>query len=128
MGNNSSNTLIGILAGTAIGATLGILFAPDKGANTRQRISDEALAARDKIAEGAMAARDNIANRAVNLKDRVVETVAAKKMTLDEQVETLVSDTSHKAEDVITTLEKKLAELKEKNKQFQKPTPKTKTA
>ncbi len=120
MGNNSSNTIIGILAGTAIGATLGILFAPDKGVNTRQRISDEALAAKDRIAEGALSAKENLANRAINLKDRVVETVAAKKMTLDEQVEQIVSDTSHKADDVITTLEKKLADLKAKNKKFQK--------
>jgi hypothetical protein len=32
----------------------------------------------------------------------------------------LVSDVSYKAEDVITTLEKKLAELKAKNKKLQK--------
>ncbi|MEZ4803408.1 MAG: YtxH domain-containing protein [Gelidibacter sp.] len=120
MGNNSSNTIIGILAGTAIGATLGILFAPDKGINTRQRISDEALAARDRIAEGAISAKDTIANKAINLKDRVVETVTAKKLSLEDQVEQIVSDTSHKADDVITTLEKKLAELKAKNKKFQK--------
>lgn len=120
MGNNSSNTIVGILAGTAIGATLGILFAPDKGINTRQRISDEALAAKDRITESALAAKENIANRAMHLKDRVVESVATKKLTLDEQVEQIVSDTSHKADDVITTLEKKLADLRAKNKQFQK--------
>lgn len=120
MGNSSSNTLIGLVAGTAIGAALGILFAPDKGVNTRQRISDEALAARDRIAEGAMSAKDTITSRAINLKDRVVETYASKKLTLDEQVEQLVSDTSHKADDVITTLENKLADLKAKNKQYQK--------
>ncbi|MEO6347570.1 MAG: YtxH domain-containing protein [Aquaticitalea sp.] len=121
MGNNSSsNTLVGILAGTAIGATLGILFAPDKGINTRQRISDEALSARDRIAEGAMAAKENLTNRAINLKDRVIDTVATKKLSLEDQVEQIVSDTSHKADDVITTLENKLAELKAKNKQYQK--------
>ena len=121
MGNNSSNnTLIGILAGTAIGATLGILFAPDKGVNTRQKISDETVAAKDRVTESALAAKENITNRAMNLKDRVVETVATKKLTLDEKMESIVSDTSHKADDVITTLEKKLAELKAKNKKFQK--------
>lgn len=120
MGNNSSSTIVGILAGTAIGATLGILFAPDKGINTRQRISDEAYAAKDRIVEGAAAARENLTDRAVHLKDRFVDSVAAKKLTLDEQVEQIVSDTSHKADDVITTLEKKLADLKAKNKQFQK--------
>lgn len=111
MGNNSSNTLIGILAGTAIGATLGILFAPDKGANTRHRIAEETLAAKDRLATGA-----------IHLKDRVVETVIAKKGTLEEQMEHMVSDASYKTEDVITTLENKLAQLKESNKKFQKNT------
>ncbi len=109
MGNNSSNTLIGILAGTVIGATLGILFAPDKGINTRHRISEETLAAKDRLATGA-----------VHLKDRIVETVIAKKGTLEEQMEDMVSNASYKTEDVITTLENKLAQLKDKNKKFQK--------
>jgi gas vesicle protein len=121
MGNNSStNTLIGILAGTVIGATLGILFAPDKGVNTRQRIADESMAAKDRLSESAMAAKENITNRAIHLRDRVADTVATKKLTLEEKMEDIVSDTSHKADDVITSLEKKLAELKDKNKKFQK--------
>ncbi len=109
MGNNSSNTIIGILAGTAIGATLGILFAPDKGVNTRKRIAEEAQAAKDRIADGA-----------IHLRDRVADTVSNKKDTLDTQIESIVSDVSYKTEDVITTLEKKLAELKAKNKKLQK--------
>jgi len=121
MGNNSgTNTLIGILAGTAIGATLGILFAPDKGVHTRQRIADETLAAKDRFTESALAAKENLTNKASHLRDRFVDTVATKKMTLEEKMEDIVSDTSHKADDVITTLEMKLAELKEKNKKFQK--------
>lgn len=104
-----SNTIIGILAGTAIGATLGILFAPDKGVNTRQRISDEAQLQKDRLASSA-----------IDLKDRVVSTVSSQKQTLDEKVDSIVTDASHKADDVITTLENKLAELKAKNKKFQK--------
>lgn len=36
---NSGKVLLGVLAGVAVGAVLGILFAPDKGWNTRKRIS-----------------------------------------------------------------------------------------
>ena len=36
---SSGKVLLGLLAGMAAGATLGILFAPDKGTSTRKRIS-----------------------------------------------------------------------------------------
>lgn len=107
--SNSSNTVVGLLAGTVIGATLGILFAPDKGINTRQKISDEAIAAKDKMAE-----------KASEITSQVSSVVSENKETLDAQLENVVSNVSHKAEDVITTLEKKLKELKDKNKKLQK--------
>jgi gas vesicle protein len=36
---SKGKVLLGVLAGVAIGAALGVLFAPDKGWNTRKRIS-----------------------------------------------------------------------------------------
>ena len=36
---NSGKVILGALAGIAAGAALGILFAPDKGTNTRKKIS-----------------------------------------------------------------------------------------
>ena len=35
---SKGKVLLGVLAGVAVGAALGVLFAPDKGWNTRKRI------------------------------------------------------------------------------------------
>ena len=107
--SNNGNTVLGILAGTAVGAVLGILFAPDKGSETRRKIAEEAAAKRDVMAA-----------KASELRDTVGHSIASHKQTLDHQVESIVSNASYKAEDVINTLETKLHELKLQNKKLQK--------
>lgn len=39
MSKKGSNALMAFLAGAAVGAVLGILYAPDKGSNTREKLS-----------------------------------------------------------------------------------------
>lgn len=46
--NTSAKILAAVAAGIAAGAILGILFAPDKGTETRRKINDEGK----KIADG----------------------------------------------------------------------------
>ena len=87
----TANVLLGLAAGTAIGVGLGILFAPDKGKNTREKI------------------KDSVREKSVELKG-----------SLEEKVDSLLSKSSYKAEDVITFLEKKLAALKEANAKLHK--------
>ncbi|MCW3072461.1 MAG: hypothetical protein JWO44_2351 [Bacteroidetes bacterium] len=42
---------IGVLAGAAFGALLGVLFAPDKGAETRKKVAKRGKDTRDDIQE-----------------------------------------------------------------------------
>jgi gas vesicle protein len=46
---NTSRILLGFVAGAAVGAALGILFAPDKGTETRRKISEKSNDVADSI-------------------------------------------------------------------------------
>ena len=39
MSKKGSNAMMAFLAGAAVGAILGVLYAPDKGSNTREKLS-----------------------------------------------------------------------------------------
>jgi gas vesicle protein len=105
------SSLSNVLLGTAVGAALGILFAPDEGKKTREKLLAQANEAKDKLAESAG-----------EVKDKVATTYGTKKETFDDQLENVVSNLSYKADDIISSLEKKLSDLKAKNKRYQKET------
>jgi len=50
---NSGKILLAALGGLVAGVTLGILFAPDKGSETRKKVKDFADKATDKVKETA---------------------------------------------------------------------------
>lgn len=45
----TSKTIIGVLGGVAVGAALGILFAPDKGSKTRKKIAKKTNNAKESL-------------------------------------------------------------------------------
>ncbi|MEJ2161895.1 MAG: YtxH domain-containing protein [Robiginitalea sp.] len=109
MANDSGSVLLALLVGAAIGAGVGILYAPDEGSKTRQRIKDKADEASDNLAERLGAAHEELSKSA---KDQ--------KAAFDKQLEDTISKMSYKADDIIAGLEKRLEELRKKNAQFQK--------
>jgi gas vesicle protein len=59
---NSSKVLLGVLGGVAVGAIAGILFAPDKGSNTRKKLVDSG---KDYV--------DNFKDKFDNLSQQVID-------------------------------------------------------
>jgi len=109
MSNSTGNNLIALIAGAAIGVGLGFIFAPDKGSNTREKIKKGL----NDLKEGAKSQWDS-------LEDETKEKVTATKDGLKDKVEDFLSDSSYKAEEAITFLEEKLAELKKQNAKLQR--------
>jgi len=72
--NDNSKVVIALLAGLAAGAALGLLFAPDKGSETRDRLSESLKDFGDAIKEKAANEIDNLSS----LKDRVVDSIKGK--------------------------------------------------
>lgn len=107
--SNNSNTIAAILAGAAIGAGLGILFAPDKGSKTRA-----------KLKEGLDDTKHNLLDSLEASSEVLREKFTVAKENLDGTYEDLLSNMSYKTEEVISFLENKLADLKAQNAKLQK--------
>ncbi|MCQ6961344.1 MULTISPECIES: YtxH domain-containing protein [Mucilaginibacter] len=72
--NDNTKVVVALLAGLAAGAALGILFAPDKGTETRDKLSESLSNLGDSIKETAA----NEIDKLVGLKDKVVENIKSK--------------------------------------------------
>ena len=86
--NDNSKVLIGLLAGLAAGAALGLLFAPDKGTETRDRLSQSLKDLGDTIKDRAADEINNLSN----LKEKVVGSVKSKLRQTEEE---LADDVEH---------------------------------
>jgi gas vesicle protein len=109
MTNNSGNILLALLTGAAIGAGIGILYAPDKGIETRSKI-------KRKVEDTS----HDLAERISHAKEELIKTANEKKDSFDRKLEEAISTMSYKADDIIASLERKLEDLKKKNAQLQK--------
>ena len=104
MKNNKGAILVAILASAAVGAGLGILYAPNKGSKTRR-----------KIKHGVNNTTQDVSDWLKHAKDDLVKTANDNKEAFDKKIEKTMSNMSNKAEDIISGLEDKFETLKKKN-------------
>jgi gas vesicle protein len=81
---SAGKVLLGVLAGVAVGATLGILFAPDKGSSTRKKISNKS---------------DEYADELENKFDDFIEGVTKKFEAVKEDAVRMAKKAKHKMEE-----------------------------
>lgn len=79
--NDNSKVLAALLAGLAAGAAIGILFAPEKGTETRDKLNDSLKNLGDSIKDRAA---DEIGNLS-EFKDKVVESIKTKLKGAEEE-------------------------------------------
>ncbi|GIM53186.1 hypothetical protein CAPN004_22160 [Capnocytophaga cynodegmi] len=97
----TGNVLLALVTGVAIGAGAGILFAPNRGEDTRQKI-------KDSVDEKTSKLKKKMNKLAREVKGKSSEI----KGTLEENIESLLTKSEYKTEEVINLLDKKLNDLK----------------
>jgi len=85
---DNTKTAIALLAGLAAGAALGLLFAPEKGTDTRDKLSESLKNLGDSIKEKAAEEIDSL----TELKDKIVSNIKSKVQQAEEQYD---AETEH---------------------------------
>lgn len=70
---DKGNTFWGFITGLAVGAALGVLFAPAKGSETRQKISDKGNEIADSLKKKFDEFIDGLADQSTKVNDGTTE-------------------------------------------------------
>lgn len=73
---DSGKVVLGLLAGIAIGATLGILFAPDKGTETRRKLAEKAEGMEEDLEKQFNEFMNEMKKKLATVKEQVEEGIA----------------------------------------------------
>ncbi len=85
--NENGKIVTALLAGLAAGAVLGLLFAPDKGSETRDKIQDSLADLGDAIKERAEEQLDQLQDLKEKLVAVVKSKVARAESIIDDEIE-----------------------------------------
>jgi gas vesicle protein len=81
-----SNVLVGVVAGLAAGALLGILLAPDKGSKTRKKIKDKSKKVKDNLKEEFDEFLDTVSKKYNSIVDKGEDLLEKEKAEVKEAV------------------------------------------
>lgn len=109
MASNTGQTLLALLTGAAIGAGIGILYAPDSGKKTRDKISKESKKAQKKLNKQLKETSETLSSKAQSAK-----------LNFERKLEDTLSSASYKADDILLAMEDKLEALRKQNAKLQK--------
>ncbi len=90
---SNGKVLLGVLAGVAVGATLGILFAPDKGSVTRKKITQKGDDYADELGDKFESFLQNISQKFMEMREEAMKAAnngVVKAGDVKEEVETAV--------------------------------------
>lgn len=104
MASNTGQTLLALLTGAAIGAGLGILYAPDKGSETRDKLSKEAKKTQKRLNKQIKETTSALGEKAQNARH-----------SFEQKLSDTLSSASYKADDILSAMEDKLEALRKQN-------------
>ncbi len=91
--------LLFLLAGVSLGALAGILFAPDKGEATRERIAKKAGDVKHDFEEKSVELRKEFAKKSAELKKELEEQVEISKSKIHKFAESVTAPIKEKLKD-----------------------------
>ena len=105
--SNSSRTFLAFLAGVATGAAIGILYAPDKGEVTRDKLSFRLSKYREQL--------QTLVNDLIERGDEVATQMTGKgDSTAKAESQKVVSEARQKAEKLLEDVDSLMAQIKAK--------------
>jgi gas vesicle protein len=116
MASNTGQTLLAILTGAAIGAGIGILYAPDKGSKTRNKLNKEAKKTQKKLNKQLKETSNALSEKAQSARSN-----------FEEKLNETLASASYRADDILLAMEDKLETLRKQNAKLHKDTAGSKT-